>query len=75
MLPLLQEHALLVFLGHCLFLPSTNFNFCTMIIFGFVVLLFCYLYLRSGDIEVSPGSSQKNWGTSEGYKLLSGRSW
>lgn len=69
---LTQKYALLLFLGHYLFLPSTNFNFCTIIIFGFVFLLFCYLYLclhlLLWDVEVSPGSSHKNQGTREEYR-------
>lgn len=38
-------------------------------------IFFYYLYLLSGDVEVSLGSSHTNWGTREGHKLLSGRYW
>lgn len=72
LLPVLQKYALLLFLGHYLFLPFTNFNFCTIIIFGVVFLLFCYLYLclplLLGDVEVSRDSSHKNQGTREEYR-------
>lgn len=66
--PLPQKYAPL---GHCLFLPSTNVNFC-MIILLFHYSYWCLLFLSS-NVEVSSGSSHKSQGTSEGYEIPFGR--